>query len=79
MSRKKQSGIVYTEVAAVLNPAMVGSVVSQNGVQVSTTVSAAALSVTFTLLPETQILEKSKKNFGSTSDCAPCFHATHVD
>lgn len=70
---------MYTEVAAVINPAEVGSFVSRKEVQVSATAAAAAVSVTFILLPETQLLEKSKKNFRSTSNCAPDFNVGHVD
>lgn len=50
---------MYTEAEAVINPAGVRQFVSQKGVQASVTAAAAAVSVTFILLPETQLLEKS--------------------
>lgn len=70
---------MYTEVEAVTNSAGVGLFVSQKGVQASATAAAAAVSVMFVLLPETQLLEKSKKNFRSTSNCMSVFGTVHVD
>lgn len=71
--------IVYTEVEAVINPAGVKPFVSQKGAQASETASAAAVSVTLVLLPETQLLEKAKKNLRSTSNCMSGFSTFHVD
>lgn len=69
---------MFTEVKALINPAVVESAVSQNRVWVSAAIAAAALSDTFVLLPETQTLENSKKNFGNTSNRAPCFHTAQI-
>lgn len=70
---------MHTEVEAVINPTGVGPFVSQKGVQASATAAVAAVSVTFVLLPETQLVEKSKKNLRSTSNCVSGFSTVHVD
>lgn len=68
-----------TEAEAVINPVGVRPFVSQKGAQASETAAAAAVSVTLVLLPETQLLEKAKKNLRSTSNCMSGFSTVHVD
>lgn len=70
---------MYAEVEAEINPAGVRPFVSQKGAQASATAAAAAVSVTFLSLPETQLLEKSKKNLRSTTNCVPGFSTIHVE